>query len=116
MSTGMPPMVAVPPSGEASVARMRMVVVLPAPLGPTKPNISPRGTVKSTSSSATCPAYRLYRPSTSIIASPLDVPHREAGAVGGEALDDAYPDHPLGDLARVQPDRTAAAGRGLLLG
>jgi len=34
--------------GFRSVARMRMVVVLPAPLGPTNPKISPSGTSKVT--------------------------------------------------------------------
>jgi hypothetical protein len=37
----MPPIVALPRSAGVSVARIRMVVVLPAPLGPTKPKISP---------------------------------------------------------------------------
>src|SRR5215831_14680642 len=63
----MPPTVAVPASGTISVARTRIVVVLPAPFGPTKPKISPRGTRKSTSSSATWLPNRLWSPWTSII-------------------------------------------------
>ena len=35
-----------PPSGRITPASMRMVVVLPAPSGPTRPKISPRSTVK----------------------------------------------------------------------
>src|SRR5436190_4656140 len=43
-----PAIVASPPSGLISVASIRSVVVLPAPLGPRKPKISPRCTAKST--------------------------------------------------------------------
>ena len=39
-------------AGRSSVVRMRMVVVLPAPLGPRSPNISPVRTEKSTPSTA----------------------------------------------------------------
>ena len=41
-----------PSSGRSSVAQIRMVVVLPAPLGPMKPQISPGCTAKETSSTA----------------------------------------------------------------
>src|SRR5579859_5803248 len=43
---------AVPPVGGISVASMRSVVVLPAPLGPRKPNISPAFTARSTPATA----------------------------------------------------------------
>ena len=43
-----PAMVASPPSGSISVASIRSVVVLPAPLGPRKPKISPSATSRST--------------------------------------------------------------------
>ena len=36
--------------------RMRMVVLLPAPFGPSRPTISPRPTVKETSATAVFPA------------------------------------------------------------
>lgn len=39
--------VAAPPVGESSVVSMRRVVVLPAPLGPSRPTISPGATVMS---------------------------------------------------------------------
>jgi hypothetical protein len=44
------------------------VVVLLAPLGPSKPKISPSATVKLTSSTATVAPYRLRRCVTSTIA------------------------------------------------
>src|SRR5919198_996014 len=45
---------------------MRIVVVLPAPLGPRKPRISPRSTRKETSSIAVRPPKRLVRARASI--------------------------------------------------
>src|SRR5262245_14834131 len=48
-------------------ARMRMVVDLPAPLGPRKPTISPGATAKDTSLMAVTGPYRLVRFWTSII-------------------------------------------------
>src|SRR5207244_8975602 len=54
--------------GVRTVARIRSVVVLPAPLGPRNPKTSPFGTSKSTPLSASTelrnPAYRLLRPWT----------------------------------------------------
>ena len=47
--------------------RIRMVVVLPAPLGPRKPTTSPLGTSKETSSTATVGPNRLVRFRTSIM-------------------------------------------------
>src|SRR5438552_13562828 len=59
---------AVPSEGVRTVARIRRVVVLPAPLGPRNPKTSPLGTSKSTPLSASTelrnPAYRLLRPWT----------------------------------------------------
>src|SRR5262245_44956376 len=45
-------MVAVPPVGRSTVHRMRMVVVLPAPLGPSSPKISPGRASKLTEATA----------------------------------------------------------------
>ena len=42
----------VPDDGRRIPAIMRSVVVLPAPLGPRKPNSSPRGTSRSTAFTA----------------------------------------------------------------
>src|SRR5947207_6812686 len=50
--------------------RIRIVVVLPAPLGPRKPRISPRSTRKLTSSTAVKRPYRLVRCWTSITETP----------------------------------------------
>lgn len=41
---GMPAILAAPDVGAISVPRVRTVVVFPAPFGPRKPKISPRGT------------------------------------------------------------------------
>src|SRR5678815_4723750 len=49
------------------LAKMRIVVVLPAPLGPRNPMISPRLTSKFKSRIAGWPAYRFVRFSTLII-------------------------------------------------
>src|SRR5262245_57256273 len=46
-------------------ARHRRVVVLPAPLGPTNPRISPVPTAKVSCDTASRPSYRLESPSTS---------------------------------------------------
>jgi len=53
LGTAMPNSDAPPALGRMRPMRMRMVVVLPAPLGPTKPKISPRSTEKEMPSSAT---------------------------------------------------------------
>src|SRR5438552_17858863 len=47
---------------------MRIVLLLPAPLGPSSPTISPRATVKEMPDSAVRLPYRLVRLATSIIA------------------------------------------------
>src|ERR1700682_1242183 len=50
---------------------MRMVDVLPAPLGPRKPNVSPAPTSKSIPSTAVRALKRLVRPRASIRTEPL---------------------------------------------
>src|SRR5688500_9836917 len=47
-------MVAVPPLGSSSVQSILIVVVLPAPFGPSRPKISPARMSKLTPSTATC--------------------------------------------------------------
>ena len=47
-----PPTVTEPPDGGRKPVIMRMVVDLPAPLGPRKPSTSPRSTENETSSTA----------------------------------------------------------------
>ena len=48
----------VPLSGTMMFRIMRMVVVLPAPLGPSRPYTVPRGTLSERSRTATCASYR----------------------------------------------------------
>ena len=57
---------AVPAVGIMKPASMRIVVDLPAPLGPRNPSTSPRATLKLTLSTAVKLPKRLVRPSISI--------------------------------------------------
>src|SRR6266536_1737596 len=52
-ATSRPKIRALPPAAGSSVVSTRMAVVLPAPLGPSSPNISPATTWRCTSSTAT---------------------------------------------------------------
>ena len=56
---GWPSKVMVPLSGTVMRLMMRMSVVLPAPLGPSRPKTRPRGTLMLTPSSAVCVPKRL---------------------------------------------------------
>src|SRR3954469_22799133 len=56
-----------PEVGRKRVARNRIVVLLPAPLGPMKPKTSPLPIVKLRSSTATKSPYRFVNLTTSII-------------------------------------------------
>src|SRR5689334_23893842 len=71
VSRSQPATVARPAVGVSSVVSTRRVVVLPAPLGPRKPTISPSATVRSTPRTASTVRLRLRnvraRPSASII-------------------------------------------------
>ena len=62
-TTSMPATVARPASGASSVVRMRTAVVLPAPLGPSRPRTVPAGPSRSTPSSARSSPKRLTSPS-----------------------------------------------------
>src|SRR5688572_13516481 len=53
---------AVPPVGSDSPSSIRMVVVLPAPLGPSRPKTSPCWIVRSSESTAVKSPYLLVRP------------------------------------------------------
>ncbi len=59
-----------PEVGRSSVARNRIVVLLPAPLGPMNPKISPLPMEKLRSSTATKSPYRLVKLTTSIMPQP----------------------------------------------
>src|SRR5437868_1915697 len=64
-----------------------MVVLLPAPLGPSRPTISPRLTVNEMFETAVWPAYRLVKLATSIIEPALMNRHRVefSGKTAGSA-------------------------------
>src|SRR4051812_49543862 len=70
-----------PEVGRSRVARNRIVVLLPAPLGPMKPKISPLPMEKLRSSTATKSPYRLVKLVTSIMNSRLSV--WSSGPMGG---------------------------------
>src|SRR3954469_13574750 len=55
---GLPNNEMLPESGRMISRIMRMVVVLPAPLGPSRPYTDPRGTWSDKSRTATCSSYR----------------------------------------------------------
>src|ERR1017187_3769138 len=60
-SRSLPKIVTFPPDGLISPSRIWIVVVLPAPLAPRTPTISPRGTLNDTSATATVPSNSLRR-------------------------------------------------------
>jgi len=65
-SWGEPPSTsALPAVGRRMSSRSRIVVVLPAPLGPMKPKTSPRSTVRSSSSTAVSDPKRFVSPTVS---------------------------------------------------
>src|SRR6266404_6278151 len=66
-STSKPATSAEPVEGGRKQVSTRIVVVLPAPLGPRKPTIWPFSTSKEMLSTATLRAYRFVSPSTLII-------------------------------------------------
>ena len=65
--TSWPATRAVPPSGASSVARMRTVVVFPAPFGPSSASTSPGWTCRSMPFSTRVSPKAFVSPSTSIV-------------------------------------------------
>ena len=63
-----------PRCGVSSVARIRIVVVLPAPFGPMNPSTWPRSTLNDTSSTACTPSKWRTSPSICSIASLIGCP------------------------------------------
>src|SRR3954452_18299092 len=93
-----------------SVVRMRIVVVLPAPLGPSSPNISPCWTSRSTPSTARCSPNANTRSSqrTAGVASiTRPAPACRGAARGGEPTRAA----PRRRRGRARRARRRAAGR-----
>src|SRR6185503_12536669 len=72
-----PHTVASPQVGLRSVARMRMVVVLPAPLGPMNPYTSPRSSLRVSRLSAYRSPYIFVRSRVSIITGSSAFSHRD---------------------------------------
>src|SRR5438270_738593 len=88
--TSRPSTVAVPEVAVRKPARMRMVVVLPAPLGPRKPTTRPRGTSKETSGTGPQPRQALT-PSAAVPETPSGSREDVVVAGGGMVLlDDAH--------------------------
>ena len=69
-----------PPSASSRVARIRTAVVLPAPLGPSRPSTLPVRAAKSTPQSARTEPYDFSRPSTTIASSVMRSKLAKAGA------------------------------------
>src|SRR5580692_8637696 len=82
--SGIPATMAEPEVGAINVPRVRTVVVLPAPLGPRKPNTSPRNTSKETSEKAVRRPKRLVGLSTVRTGS---APESEGGLDGRRSDD-----------------------------
>src|SRR5262249_5179806 len=77
-----------PASGRRAPAIMWMVVVLPAPLGPSSPKVSPRASSRLTPSTATTRPYALRSPLARIMAGPARAfeRNRDAGRYFAGAL------------------------------
>src|SRR3954454_21083797 len=85
-STGLPFQRTAPRSGTVRPKTQRIVVVLPAPLGPRKPTILPGLALNEAPSSATTGPYRLVRSTISSIGTGYlgrRNPRRHAGGFGG---------------------------------
>ena len=68
-ATSNPATEARPASKRSRVANTRTAVVLPAPLGPSRPQTVPVGTSRSSPSNATVEPYRLTKPDAEIAKS-----------------------------------------------
>jgi hypothetical protein len=86
-TTSKPATVALPELASSRVVRILMVVLLPAPLGPSRPKICPRATLRLSRSSAVTWLKRLLR-STVAIAMVLLV----AAMIHASTEDGAWPD------------------------
>src|SRR3954453_14909965 len=79
--TAWPPTRALPDVGLTSVQSMLMVVLLPAPLGPRKPNTSPGETAKDTPRTASTSPKDFLRSWTSMAAAAVAAWGGERGAM-----------------------------------
>src|SRR5438046_9954504 len=92
--------------------RIRMVVDLPAPLGPRNPTISPGATENETSRMAVMGPYNLVRPRTSIIPDGPTADYTRGAAgipVGAAARSDEHLADlvPEGEALPVKPEHAA---------
>ena len=85
-----PATLAEPDVALASVQRILMVVVLPAPFGPRKPKVSPRTTSKSIPRTASTSSYRLVRLETDITAGRSRSPASEPVPACVAAITEIY--------------------------
>src|ERR1039457_6237342 len=100
-----------PPSAGISPVSMRMVVDFPAPLGPRKPKNDPRGTSRSTPSTAALRPYDFRRSRTRMAGDIFLVYGAGAGAVGGHRRQDKRSDD---GLLSPQSASLCRAGRSYL--
>src|SRR5215469_7498662 len=106
-----------PEVGSSVVVRMPIVVVFPAPFGPSRQQNSPLATWKLIPSTAlrSAPRYRLTRPATSIVdtGGSGGLPGAIGGSPGGAG---GFPGGSeaarLGDRPHEQPDKAARQVRG----
>src|SRR5690348_17256240 len=87
-TTSRPSTLACPASGSRMVVRIRTAVVLPAPLGPSRPSTVPASTVRSMLSSATTGPNRLTSPCAAIAGSAMPGPQLRHPDRGGMLLPD----------------------------
>ena len=105
-----------PLDGKVPLTRLN-TVLLPAPLGPIRPRISPPRSVNEMSFTATSPPKRFCRPSTSSTTEPADGWSRRGGgaASAGRGLGARAGSLPLGRQRLVEIARALAADPLLLL-
>src|SRR5207245_2877748 len=90
LATGSRSSTRIAPASAASRPHIsRMVVVLPAPSGPIRPNISPRSTDSDSASTAVVRPYRFVTPSRMIAGITASLLQRDLGFHGHPRLEDA---------------------------
>src|SRR3954452_9282725 len=100
---GLPNTLIEPASGRMMSRIMRMVVVLPAPLGPRKPMISRGATSNDRSATTSVEPKRFQTPSTTTAGAAEEEVTRDGAARDGAAGDGAAGDGAAGDGAVTHP-------------
>src|SRR2546423_7510017 len=110
--TSCPATSARPALGRTSVHSMLIVVALPAPLGPRKPNVSPGWTSKSMPRTASTSSKRLTRPCTRIAGPPAPGPSaggsRSPRALAGPVCEIAMQPRLVAEMAPAGGDHGGA--------